>query len=81
MPSPSRPRCSSSGTRAHDRRPALVQIKELHRNSRRLHWLNPEPHVEWDTGDLPMSAYGAHRTGVFELSKLGRLADGITAVA
>jgi uncharacterized protein with von Willebrand factor type A (vWA) domain len=66
--------------RSHDRSPALTQTAELARLSRRLYWLNPEPHREWDIGDSVMSSYGLHCTRTFEVSTLRQLADCVAAL-
>ncbi|MEV7889278.1 VWA domain-containing protein [Streptomyces sp. NPDC002817] len=67
--------------RTHDRVPALAEAKELHRLSRRLYWFNPEPRLEWDTGDSALSLYAAHTTRVFEVSTLRQLGDAVTHIA
>jgi len=59
--------------RAHDREPATSAIAELQHRARRLYWLNPEPHREWDTIDSRASEYAAHTTDTFEVSTIRQL--------
>jgi uncharacterized protein len=59
--------------RSHDRRPAVDELAELRRLSRRLYWLNPEPRREWDDDDSRISLYGTTCSGVFEVSTLAQL--------
>jgi uncharacterized protein with von Willebrand factor type A (vWA) domain len=66
--------------RSHDRRPAVAEMAELHRLSRRLYWLNPEPRGEWDTGDSLMAPYGIYAHGVYEVSTLRQLGDCVAAI-
>ncbi|MGW1590950.1 VWA domain-containing protein [Streptomyces sp. NPDC002386] len=37
--------------------PNLPAVRELARRARRVHWLNPEPHAQWGTGDSAAPAY------------------------
>ena len=67
--------------RSHDRRPALEELAELRRLSRRLYWLNPEPRREWDDDDSRISLYGTKCSGVFEVSTLAQLEDCVARLA
>jgi len=67
--------------RSHDRRPALDELAELRRLSRRLYWLNPEPRREWDDDDSRISLYGTKCSGVFEVSTLAQLEDCVARLA
>jgi uncharacterized protein len=67
--------------RSHDRIPALPQVRELARLSRRLYWLDPEPRADWGTADSAMRLYAPHCTGVFEVSTLRQLADCVGTIA
>ncbi|HKA68320.1 MAG TPA: VWA domain-containing protein [Actinomycetes bacterium] len=66
--------------RSHDRRPAVAELAELHRLSRRLYWLNPEPRAEWDTGDSLMALYGTYAHGGYEVSTLRQLGECVAAI-
>jgi hypothetical protein len=67
--------------RSHDRRPAVDELAELRRLSRRLYWLNPEPRREWDDDDSRISLYGTTCSGVFEVSTLAQLEDCVARLA
>lgn len=67
--------------RSHDRRPAIEELTELRRLSRRLYWLNPEPRREWDDDDSRISLYSIRCTGVFEVSTLAQLEDCVAQIA
>jgi uncharacterized protein len=67
--------------RSHDRRPAVDELAELRRLSRRLYWLNPEPRREWDDDDSRISLYGTKSSGVFEVSTLAQLEDCVARLA
>jgi uncharacterized protein len=67
--------------RSHDRRPAVDELAELRRLSRRLYWLNPEPRGEWDDDDSRISLYGTKCSGVFEVSTLAQLEDCVARLA
>jgi len=55
-------------------------VAELNHRARRLYWLNPEPHREWDTMDSRASEYGAHCTGAFEVSTIRQLTAAVTQI-
>jgi uncharacterized protein with von Willebrand factor type A (vWA) domain len=55
------------------REPGLEPFRDLAERSRRLYWLNPEPHAEWDTTDSIMNLYGAACDRVFEVRTLRQL--------
>jgi hypothetical protein len=67
--------------RSHDRRPAVDELAELRRLSRRLYWFNPEPRREWDDDDSRISLYGTKCSGVFEVSTLAQLEDCVARLA
>lgn len=67
--------------RSHDRTPAVAEIAELHRQSRKLYWLNPEPAAEWDTDDSLMALYRAHCHGAYEVSTLRQLGECVAGIA
>jgi uncharacterized protein with von Willebrand factor type A (vWA) domain len=48
-------------------------VQEIERKARHVHWLNPEPHSYWDTGDSIVSEYGVHCDGVWEVRNLRQL--------
>ncbi len=48
-------------------------LEKLHRRSRRLFWLNPEPRSYWNSGDSIMAEYRPHCDGVFEVRTLRQL--------
>lgn len=66
--------------RSHDREPATSIVAELNHRARRLYWLNPEPHREWDTMDSRASDYGAHCTDAFEVSTIRQLTAAVTKI-
>lgn len=66
--------------RSHDREPATSIVAELQHRARRLYWLNPEPHIEWDTVDSRASEYGAHCTDCFEVSTIRQLTAAVTQI-
>jgi uncharacterized protein with von Willebrand factor type A (vWA) domain len=61
--------------RSHDRQPALEELAELRRLSRRLYWLNPEPCELWGTTDSLIDTYRHGCAAVHEVRALGQLAD------
>ena len=67
--------------RSHDRRPAVDELAELRRLSRRLYRFNPEPRREWDDDDSRISLYGTKCSGVFEVSTLAQLEDCVARLA
>jgi len=67
--------------RSHDRPPALPQLAELARMSRRLYWLDPEPAAEWQSADSDLSLYANHCTDVFEVSTLRQLVECVARIA
>ncbi len=48
-------------------------LADLHRQARRVWWLNPEPRSYWDTGDSIAGEYARHCDGVFECRNLRQL--------
>jgi hypothetical protein len=67
--------------RSHERPPALTELAELGRLSRRLYWLNPEPTREWDTDDSRMGDYARRCTAVFEVATLRQLEEAVARIA
>ena len=45
-------------------------LAHIARRCRRVYWLNPEPHAEWDTHDSEMAVYARSCTEVFEVRNL-----------
>lgn len=56
-------------------------LADVAKASRALLWLNPEPHLYWDTGDSAMSAYARHCTSVHEVRTLRQLEDFVEGLA
>lgn len=56
-------------------------LHEIRQRSRKLYFLNPEPHRHWNTGDSIVSAYEAACDGVFECRNLRQLATFIERIA
>jgi uncharacterized protein len=48
-------------------------IKEMREKARQVHWLNPEPHSYWDTGDSIVGEYAQYTDGCFEVRNLRQL--------
>lgn len=57
------------------RPPRDAVLADVAKASRALLWLNPEPHLYWDTGDSTMSAYARHCTSVHEVRTLRQLEE------
>src|SRR5690606_7289882 len=57
------------------RPPRDAVLADVAKASRALLWLNPEPHLYWDTGDSTMSAYARHCTSVHEVRTLRPLEE------
>lgn len=66
--------------RSHDRPPPTQAIAEIGHRSRRLYWLNPEEHREWDTLDSQMGAYQKHCTEVFQVSTIRELIQAVNVI-
>jgi uncharacterized protein with von Willebrand factor type A (vWA) domain len=67
--------------RSHERPPAMAELAELGRLSRRLYWLNPEPTRDWDTEDSRMGDYARRCTAVFEVATLRQLEEAVARIA
>lgn len=67
--------------RSHDREPALAEVAELSRTSRRLFWFNPEPAEQWDTDDSRCSDYANLCNAIFEVGTLRQLVESVAAIA
>jgi uncharacterized protein with von Willebrand factor type A (vWA) domain len=48
-------------------------VAEMRKKARHVHWLNPEPHSYWDTGDSIISQYAIHCDGAYECRNLKQL--------
>ena len=66
--------------RSHDRAPATTQVAALGHKARRLYWLNPEPHREWDTVDSRATEYAVHCTAAFEVATIRDLISAVTQI-
>jgi uncharacterized protein len=66
--------------RSHDRAPATAQVAALEHKARRLYWLNPEPHREWDTVDSRATEYAVHCTAAFEVATIRDLVSAVTQI-
>lgn len=66
--------------RSHRRESALTEIAILKHRARRLYWLNPEPHHEWDSLDSCASEYADHCTQAFEVSTIRHLISAVTQI-
>jgi len=55
------------------RDPGIDAFRGIAERSRRLYWLNPEPHADWDTTDSLMGLYATHCDRVFEVRNLRQL--------
>lgn len=66
--------------RSHDREPATSVVAELDHRARRLYWLNPEPHAEWDTLDSRASEYARCCTDAFEVSTIRQLTAAVSSI-
>ena len=60
--------------------PRLDLATDLRRRSRRVLWFNPEPPVQWGTGDSDMHNYAPVSSGVFEVRNLAQLVDAIDRI-
>jgi len=48
-------------------------VKAMSERARAVHWLNPEPHSYWDTGDSIVGEYAQYCDGAFEVRNLRQL--------
>jgi hypothetical protein len=62
------------------REPAAWVVKELHKQAKRVFWLNPEPKMYWDTGDSVASDYARYADGMIEVRNLRQLEEFIAKV-
>ena len=62
------------------RDPGIDTLKMLHQRTRKLYWLNPEPHPDWNTTDSIMETYMPACHGVFETRNLRQLAEFVYAI-
>ncbi|MEY3020089.1 MAG: hypothetical protein RLZZ272_1073 [Actinomycetota bacterium] len=63
------------------RQPGTWVLEDLVHRARRVHWLNPEPRGQWDTGDSIASRYAAHVTSMTEVRNVRQLVDFVESVA
>ncbi|WP_108665445.1 vWA domain-containing protein [Euzebya rosea] len=56
-------------------------LKEMKEHSKRLFWLNPEPAVQWDSGDSVASDYALVCDRMVECRNLNQLASFIESIA
>jgi uncharacterized protein with von Willebrand factor type A (vWA) domain len=61
--------------RANYRPERVDALRGLRERVRTVHWLNPEPHADWDTADSRMGAYRPHCDTVTEVRTLRQLSD------
>lgn len=66
--------------RSHTHPPALRELAEIKHQSRRLYWLNPEPHSEWDRLDSRMTEYARHCSQVFSVSTIRELVNAVEQI-
>lgn len=59
--------------RSNHRPPNVARLHDIARRCRRVYWLNPEPHDEWDTTDSLMTQYSAACSAAFEVRTLRQL--------
>jgi uncharacterized protein with von Willebrand factor type A (vWA) domain len=57
------------------REAGLESLRLIHERARKVFWLNPEPHREWNSADSIMDSYATRCDGVFEARNLRQLAD------
>jgi len=67
-------------TRSHRRHSASPELAELSHRARRLYWLNPEQHQEWNTLDSCADEYANHCTEFFEVSTIRQLINAVTQI-
>ncbi|MEP7285252.1 MAG: VWA domain-containing protein [Chloroflexota bacterium] len=60
--------------------PRLDLAYDLRRRSRRMLWFNPEPEIEWGTGDSDMHNYAPISSGVYQVRTLAQLVDAIDRI-
>ncbi|HEX2240760.1 MAG TPA: VWA domain-containing protein [Actinomycetota bacterium] len=63
------------------RDPRESVLRELAERARRLHWLNPEPRGDWDTGDSVVSRYAPWVDEMVQVRNLRQLEDFIARIA
>ncbi len=60
--------------------PRIDLALALKRRSRRLMWFNPEPEMQWGTGDSDMHQYAPVASGVHQVRNLAQLVDAIDRI-
>jgi uncharacterized protein len=61
--------------RTNYRPPSPELLRTLRGRVRAIHWLNPEPAADWDTGDSRMADYAEFCNSVTEVRNLGQLSN------
>jgi uncharacterized protein len=64
--------------RSHHGDPGVPALREIHRRSRRIWFLNPEPRDRWDQGDSVASLYGLVCDRMAEVRNLRQLGACVT---
>lgn len=65
--------CGDARTNYRQPRPEL--LRTMHGRVRSIHWLNPEPAADWDTGDSRMGEYAPSCDSVTEVRTLRQLSE------
>ena len=65
--------CGDARTNYRQPRPEL--LRTMHGRVRSIHWLNPEPADDWDTGDSRMGEYAPSCDSVTEVRTLRQLSE------
>jgi uncharacterized protein with von Willebrand factor type A (vWA) domain len=60
--------------------PRIDLALTLKRRSRRVLWFNPEPEMQWGTGDSDMHQYAPVASGVYQVRNLAQLVDAIDRI-
>jgi len=70
------------GDARNNRRPPRADLlAKLHRNTRRVVWLNPEPRQRWNSGDSVMDTYARHVDALLTASSPRLLATALSELA
>ena len=63
------------------RESGIEALNSIRGRAKKIYWLNPEPHADWDTTDSIQSVYAVRCNGVFEVRNLRQLGDFVLAIA
>lgn len=63
------------------RQPGTWVLEDLVHRARGVHWLNPEPRGQWDTGDSIAARYAAHVTSMTEVRNVRQLVEFVEGAA